>query len=200
MDEEISLETLVRQFPPHHRVWCEYNALIAEERRAESCADEGPEDCPPRYHHGTVKWFNDPKGFGFIEQENGPDVWVHFSAIVTDGHKTLTEGDRVSFTVEQGPKGPMAALVMLRDDEEGGPVEESDGWDRITRIEKQVQTLAKALPKAVHGLEWSMHEHSNENDADACRVNERLHRLEERIGLGKPQHVPPLQGGTTSRQ
>ena len=60
---------------------------------------------------GTVKWFNDSKGFGFIEQEGGPDVFVHFSAISGDGFKSLTEGQRVSFDVTDGPKGPQAANV-----------------------------------------------------------------------------------------
>ncbi|MBE0598633.1 MAG: cold-shock protein [Desulfuromonadales bacterium] len=60
---------------------------------------------------GTVKWFNDAKGFGFIEQEGGPDVFVHFSSIDMDGFKTLAEGDSVSFTVIQGPKGPQAQNV-----------------------------------------------------------------------------------------
>jgi cold shock protein len=60
---------------------------------------------------GTVKWFNDSKGFGFIEQENGDDVFVHHSAINSDGFKSLNEGERVSFEVEQGQKGPAAANV-----------------------------------------------------------------------------------------
>jgi len=60
---------------------------------------------------GTVKWFNDAKGFGFIEQDNGPDVFVHFSAIQGDGFKSLAEGDRVRFEVTQGQKGPQAANV-----------------------------------------------------------------------------------------
>jgi len=60
---------------------------------------------------GTVKWFNDAKGFGFIEQDNGPDVFVHFSAISGDGFKSLAEGDRVSFDVSQGQKGPQASNV-----------------------------------------------------------------------------------------
>jgi len=60
---------------------------------------------------GTVKWFNDSKGFGFIEQEDGPDVFVHFSAITGDGFKSLAEGQRVSFDVTDGPKGPQAANV-----------------------------------------------------------------------------------------
>lgn len=60
---------------------------------------------------GTVKWFNEQKGFGFIEQENGPDVFVHFSAIQSEGFKTLNEGQAVEFDVEEGPKGPQASNV-----------------------------------------------------------------------------------------
>ncbi len=61
---------------------------------------------------GTVKWFNEEKGFGFITQENGgADVFVHFRAITGDGFKTLAEGQKVSFEVEQGQKGPQAANV-----------------------------------------------------------------------------------------
>ncbi len=61
---------------------------------------------------GKVKWFNDAKGYGFIEQTGGEDVFVHFSAITMDGFKTLTEGQRVEFEVVQGPKGAQAANVM----------------------------------------------------------------------------------------
>ena len=60
---------------------------------------------------GTVKWFNEAKGFGFIKQESGEDVFVHFSAIQSDGFKTLADGDKVEFEVTQGPKGPAAANV-----------------------------------------------------------------------------------------
>jgi len=60
---------------------------------------------------GTVKWFNDAKGFGFIQQENGPDVFVHFSAIAAEGFKSLSENDKVEFEITQGPKGPQAANV-----------------------------------------------------------------------------------------
>jgi CspA family cold shock protein len=61
---------------------------------------------------GTVKWFSNEKGFGFIEREGGDDVFVHFSAIAMDGFKTLTEGQRVEFEVVQGPKGAQAANVV----------------------------------------------------------------------------------------
>ena len=60
---------------------------------------------------GTVKWFNESKGFGFIEQESGSDVFVHFSAINSSGFKTLTEGQKVEFTVTDGQKGPQAENV-----------------------------------------------------------------------------------------
>ncbi|TYO99614.1 putative cold-shock DNA-binding protein [Geothermobacter ehrlichii] len=61
---------------------------------------------------GTVKWFNDAKGFGFIEQDNGPDVFAHFSEIHAEGFKSLSEGDRVSFEVTQGQKGPQATRIV----------------------------------------------------------------------------------------
>jgi cold shock protein len=61
---------------------------------------------------GTVKWFNEAKGFGFIEQESGPDVFVHVSAIAGEGFKTLAEGQKVEFTVTQGQKGPQAENVV----------------------------------------------------------------------------------------
>lgn len=64
-----------------------------------------------RLNQGTVKWFNSEKGFGFIEVEGGADVFVHFSAIQGDGYKTLEEGQRVTFDIIQGPKGPQAANV-----------------------------------------------------------------------------------------
>ena len=60
---------------------------------------------------GTVKWFNDAKGYGFIAREGGPDVFVHFSAIQAQGFKSLAEGDRVEFEIVQGQKGPQASDV-----------------------------------------------------------------------------------------
>ena len=61
---------------------------------------------------GTVKWFNESKGFGFISREDGNDVFVHYSSVQGDGYKTLAEGDRVSFEIEESPKGPKAVNVV----------------------------------------------------------------------------------------
>jgi len=61
--------------------------------------------------NGTVKWFNDAKGFGFISQEGGEDIFVHFSAVLGEGFKSLAEGDKVEFEIKQGPKGLQAANV-----------------------------------------------------------------------------------------
>ena len=60
---------------------------------------------------GTIKWFNEKKGFGFISREDGDDVFVHYSAIEGDGFRTLTEGQRVEFEIQEGPKGLQAAKV-----------------------------------------------------------------------------------------
>lgn len=61
--------------------------------------------------NGTVKWFNNRKGFGFIQQEDGPDLFVHFSSIKAEGYKTLNEGEQVTFDVEDGERGPKAVNV-----------------------------------------------------------------------------------------
>ena len=61
---------------------------------------------------GTVKWFNNAKGFGFIGQESGPDVFVHYSAVKSEGYKSLQEGDQVEFEIVQGQKGPQAEGVV----------------------------------------------------------------------------------------
>ena len=61
---------------------------------------------------GTVKWFNDAKGYGFITQENGPDVFVHHTSILGTGFKSLSEGQAVEFEITQGPKGPQASNVQ----------------------------------------------------------------------------------------
>jgi CspA family cold shock protein len=71
------------------------------------------EDMSDQKQTGTVKWFNESKGFGFIEREEGNDVFVHFRAIVGDGFKTLREGQQVSFDVTQGQKGPQAENVEV---------------------------------------------------------------------------------------
>jgi len=62
---------------------------------------------------GTVKWFNSGKGYGFLEREGGPDVFVHYSAIQGEGFRNLVEGQQVEFSIEQGPKGPQAAEVVV---------------------------------------------------------------------------------------
>ena len=71
---------------------------------------------PVAQFKGKVKWFNNAKGYGFIGREDGPDVFVHYSAIQLDGYKTLKEGDDVEFDIVQGQKGPQAdAVIRLRD-------------------------------------------------------------------------------------
>ena len=63
--------------------------------------------------NGTVKWFNESKGFGFIEQQSGPDVFAHYSSITSSGFKTLAEGQKVEFTITQGKKGPQAENIVV---------------------------------------------------------------------------------------
>lgn len=64
--------------------------------------------------NGVVKWFNDSKGYGFIEQEDGPDVFVHHTGVNATGFRSLNEGDKVTFEVEDGPKGPAAVNVVVQ--------------------------------------------------------------------------------------
>jgi len=82
-----------------------------ERDQASQLAPVGGEEGNMSRITGTVKWFNDAKGFGFISREGGPDVFVHFSAIRGNGFKSLAEGDRVEFEIVQGQKGPQAAEV-----------------------------------------------------------------------------------------
>ncbi len=63
--------------------------------------------------NGTVKWFNDSKGFGFITQDEGPDLFVHHTSIMSEGFRTLNEGDRVTFDASNGPRGPQAGNVRV---------------------------------------------------------------------------------------
>jgi CspA family cold shock protein len=72
----------------------------------------GKKEGSRRMARGRVKWFNESKGYGFIEQENGPDVFVHYSAIEDQGFKTLSEGQEVEFEIKQGEKGPQATKVV----------------------------------------------------------------------------------------
>jgi len=82
--------------------------------------DEGQMDM----HEGTVVWFNNAKGYGFLSQESGPDVFVHFSSIQRDGYKSLKEGQRVRYRIGDSQKGPQAEDVVLVD---GEPLPESGG-------------------------------------------------------------------------
>ena len=82
--------------------------LPVENERTILKKKEGDSEVPM----GRVKWFNDSKGYGFIEQENGEDFFVHFSAVQQEGFKSLSEGQQVQFEVVQGPKGPQAANVV----------------------------------------------------------------------------------------
>src|ERR1043165_5215886 len=81
--------------------------------------------------NGTVKWFNDPKGFGFITDESGEDVFVHFSAIQSKGFRSLPEGGRVTFDVVRGPKGLQAQNVVLDDEKPEEPQAESKAEDEL---------------------------------------------------------------------
>jgi CspA family cold shock protein len=99
-----------RQFETTHNLFgCVFFIVKATNCTTQNDSKQESED--KKMAQGTVKWFNDAKGFGFIQQDNGPDVFVHFSAIQGDGFKSLAEGDRVSFDVTQGQKGPQSSNV-----------------------------------------------------------------------------------------
>lgn len=97
---------------------------------------------------GTVKWFNDAKGFGFIEPDGGgADVFAHFSAIAMDGFKTLKQGSRVSFEVQEGPKGQLAQSIQLLP----GPIRTSDGGEAaVERPPRQPKVRAPQFHAAGH--------------------------------------------------
>ena len=99
----------VKQRPGLLRVWALFlTGACLEEAEKVSGRGEKMSD----REIGTVKWFSDAKGYGFISREGGSDVFVHYSAIQVDGFKTLSEGQRVEFSVEQGAKGPQAVNVV----------------------------------------------------------------------------------------
>lgn len=77
---------------------------------------------------GRVKWFNDAKGYGFIEHDDGEDVFVHYSAISGEGYRTLTEGSVVEFDIQQDPKGPRAANVVVLEAAPAPPRSDDDAW------------------------------------------------------------------------
>jgi CspA family cold shock protein len=96
---------------------------------------------------GTVKWFNDAKGFGFIEPDGGgSDVFAHFSAIAMDGFKTLKQGSRVTFELQQGPKGQLAQNIQAQP----GPIRTSDGPADIERPQRQPKVRAPQFHAVSH--------------------------------------------------
>ena len=108
-DPDILTEGNIAFSPKHH-----YNLFIQTPFKGcfNRTGPQGPHAKEQgKVKEGTVKWFNDSKGFGFIEQDDGPDVFVHHSAINAEGFKSLDEGARVSFDIVDGPKGPAAANV-----------------------------------------------------------------------------------------
>ena len=79
---------------------------------------------------GTVKWFNNAKGYGFLGREDGPDVFIHYSSITTEGYKSLQEGDQVEFEIVQGQKGPQTPQVAILTSNSPGPI---CGTDTVSR-------------------------------------------------------------------
>jgi len=91
-------------------------AQLRQLQGAASAKEHVPEGAYVERMKGTVKWFNNAKGYGFIGREDGPDVFVHYSAIQLDGYKTLKEGDEVEFDIVEGQKGPQAEGVVRHRD------------------------------------------------------------------------------------
>lgn len=97
---------------------------------------------------GTVKWFNDAKGFGFIEPDGGgSDVFAHFSAITMDGFKTLKQGSRVTFEIQEGPKGQLAQNIQAQP----GAIKTSDGEAQEPRAPRQPKVRAPQFHAMGHG-------------------------------------------------
>jgi CspA family cold shock protein len=94
------------------RLFTSYSLLVLDSPRTPDPRTTQRKKEPVAQHKGKVKWFNNAKGYGFIGRDDGPDVFVHYSAIQLDGYKTLKEGDDVEFDIVQGQKGPQADSVM----------------------------------------------------------------------------------------
>ena len=96
---------------------------------------------------GTVKWFNDAKGFGFIEPDGGgADIFAHFSAIAMDGFKTLKQGSRVTFEIQEGPKGQLAQNIQAQP----GPIKTTEGAPAADRAPRQPKVRAPQFHAAQH--------------------------------------------------
>jgi len=99
------------------RLFTSYSLLVLDSPRSPDPRTTQRKKEPVAQHKGKVKWFNNAKGYGFIVRDDGPDVFVHYSAIQLDGYKTLKEGDDVEFDIVQGQKGPQADSVMRYKDQ-----------------------------------------------------------------------------------
>ena len=141
---------------------------------------------------GTVKWFNESKGFGFIEQESGPDVFAHFSAITGSGFKTLTEGQKVEFTVTQGQKGPQAERAAA---DHRGSRHRSPRWRRdggqpgpVSR-RTAVQAGLQALSNPRRGGRRRFRKHPGGGRPPVRRWDHRRHHRGSRSGAGRAGNV-----------